>query len=548
LSLKLFTLGVLSVMQGATIMNFTQELRNETSVNNRPINPPTSQYFTTYGGDRVMRCAVYARVSTEMETQRTSIDNQIDLFQNYVAQNNWEIAKIYTDKKSGTKSNRPGLKALIEDGKAGKFDVILAKELSRLARNGRLSYELRDICLQNNIDIVCLDNSINTITGDVQNFGLFAWLYENESSNSSRRNKAAKLTKAKKGLFVGSNPPYGYYSDKGKLKIREDNTPDIVRRIFREYLEGYGMDSIAKRLTAEEIPTPSQIANKSNASPLWHSSTIKNILLNPHYCGDLVQSRTETVSVTTTKRKILDADRITIQEQTHEAIISKEAFQAVKKLLKTRTRTNTAPKKHLFTNVLFCENCQKGMWYKAHQKGYKCGGHIRHGDTFCPNKTVIREVDLKHIIQEDLQKIFKSIQDEKFILSLKKKLDQKKVSIKKNIENISNKTKKLRSRKKDYLDMYADHIISREELAEYREQMDQEIAKLERVQVEYQEKLNECESENFAINLGKKLSEISLLKNLSPQLLHSLVSKVTCSVDGNVRIHYNFVNPFEERE
>lgn len=258
---------------GELIMNLnTTQLRPVNVVNTIHINPPTSHYHTTFGGDRILRCAIYARVSTEMETQRTSIDNQIDLFRNYAAQNNWEIVEIYTDKQSGTKGNRPGLKALIEDGKAGKFDVILAKELSRLARNGRLSYELRDICLINSIHIVCLDNSINTITGDVQNFGLFAWLYENESATSSRRNKAAKRTKANRGLFVGSNPPYGYYSDNGKLKIREDNTPEIVRRIFGEYLDGKGMDSIAKSFTAEKIPTPSQIANKSNASPLWHAS------------------------------------------------------------------------------------------------------------------------------------------------------------------------------------------------------------------------------------------------------------------------------------
>ena len=183
-----------------------------------------------------MRCAVYARVSTEMDSQKTSIDNQIDMFRHYANHNDMEIVKVYTDKKSGTKGNRPGLKELIEDAKAGLFDVILAKELSRLARNGRLSYELRDICQIHNIHIVCLDNSINTIKGDVQNFGLFAWLYENESANSSRRNKAAKKTKASRGQFVGSNPPYGYYTENGKLKIRNDDTPNIVRRIFTEYI------------------------------------------------------------------------------------------------------------------------------------------------------------------------------------------------------------------------------------------------------------------------------------------------------------------------
>ena len=100
-----------------------------------------------------MRCAVYARVSTILDSQATSIENQIDIFNNYVAEKNWEIVRVYTDKKTGTKENRPGLKTLIEDGKNGVYDVILSKELSRLARNGKLSYELRDICLLNNIHI-----------------------------------------------------------------------------------------------------------------------------------------------------------------------------------------------------------------------------------------------------------------------------------------------------------------------------------------------------------------------------------------------------------
>lgn len=201
-----------------------------------------------------MRCAIYARVSTELDTQRTSIDNQIDIFRNYVTERNWQIAKVYTDKQSGTKENRPGLKALIEDAKAGMFDVILAKELSRLARNGRLSYELRDICQLNGAHIICLDNSINTIEGNSQSFGLFAWLYENESANSSR------------GKFVGSTPPYGYTCEDGVLKIREDNTPNVIRRIFDDYLAEKGMDTIAKALTVERVLTPAQVANKVNAS------------------------------------------------------------------------------------------------------------------------------------------------------------------------------------------------------------------------------------------------------------------------------------------
>ncbi|MDF2605848.1 MAG: site-specific recombinase [Bacillales bacterium] len=357
-----------------------------------------------------MRCAIYARVSTEFDSQKTSIDNQLSLYTDYANSKGWDIVKIFTDKKSGTKSNRPGLKKLIEDAENNVFDVIITKELSRLARNGSLSHKIRDLCFTNNIHIICLDNSINTLEDNAANFGLFAWLYEMESMNSSRRNKQAKSAKARRGKFIGSNAPYGYSSDNGVLMIREDDTPEVVKRIFSMYVEGIGMDTIAKKLTVEKIPTPSQVINKSNASPLWHQTTIKNILSNRHYCGDLVQNNTETVHVTSNKRRIRE-DNVVV-EDTHDAIIDKTLFESVQSLMLSRTRAATAPQKHLYTNTLYCEECNKGLWYKANQKGYRCGGNLRHGDGFCVNKNAIREKDLSDVILQDLRKIFSYLNTE----------------------------------------------------------------------------------------------------------------------------------------
>jgi site-specific DNA recombinase len=116
------------------------------------------------------------------------------------------------------------------------------------------------------------------------------------------------------------------------------------------------------------------------------------LLEYPHYCGDLIQSRTETISVTSSKRRELSEEHIVLIENTQEAIIPKETFNAVQTMIQRRTRTVTAPKKHLFTNILYCcEECQKGMWFKTNQKGYRRGGNIRHGDSFCLNKVVVRE-------------------------------------------------------------------------------------------------------------------------------------------------------------
>lgn len=492
-----------------------------------------------------MRCAIYARVSTNLESQATSIENQIDIFYNYASQMGWEIVKVYTDKQSGTKGNRPGLKALIQDGKDGLYDVILAKELSRLARNGKLSYELRDICQFNNIHIVCLDNSINTLEGNVQNFGLFAWMYETESANSSRRNKQAKKVKAERGLYIGSHAPYGYFVKNGVLKIKEDDTPNIVRRIFFDYLQGIGMDSIAKNLTAEKVLTPAQVANKSNASTQWHGSTIKKILTNRHYIGNLIQGRSEMISVTSSYRREVDEENQIFHENTHDAIIEKETFNKVQELLQRRTKSATAPQKHLFTNLLYCEECKKGMWYKANQKGYRCGGNIRHGDTFCVNNNAVRERELISIIMNDLKPLYNTFKEESFVKNLMKKLNKKKHQLQTELEKNQSEIDALKQKKLEYIHLFTDKIISKEELIEYRDLTDNNIKELQTKKAQLNEKVKECEDEDYVVTIGKKLKDVLSLEELTPSLLHSLVEKITCTHDGNIHIHYTFVNPLQ---
>ncbi|CAH1213198.1 hypothetical protein PAECIP111893_03646 [Paenibacillus plantiphilus] len=132
-----------------------------------------------------MRCAVYIRVSTDREEQKTSLENQRSLVYEYLEKQGWDVFDFYIDVESGTTGKRENLQRLIKDAKKRKFDVIAAKELSRLARNGGLSYQIRDIAMENWIHIVTLDNAINTLEGKGEMFGLYAWMYEQESQRTS---------------------------------------------------------------------------------------------------------------------------------------------------------------------------------------------------------------------------------------------------------------------------------------------------------------------------------------------------------------------------
>ncbi|WP_281365845.1 recombinase family protein [Paenibacillus alginolyticus] len=203
-----------------------------------------------------MRCAIYLRVSTNKEEQKSSLENQRDLFYRYIGDKGWDVHEFYVDVETGTTDKRASLQRLIRDAKQRKFDVILAKELSRLARNGKLSYEIRDIALTNGIHIITLDNAVNTMEGRSENFGLYAWLYEQESQRTSERIKSSFASKARRGEFKGSIPPYGYDVTDGVLRVRDDDSPSIVKRIFEMYLQGTGFDAIARTLTREGYPTP----------------------------------------------------------------------------------------------------------------------------------------------------------------------------------------------------------------------------------------------------------------------------------------------------
>src|SRR5690554_6203927 len=120
-----------------------------------------------------MRCAIVVRVSTGRIEQESSLENQQRMFYKYVADNGWDIYDFYIDQKSGTTEKREGLQRLFEDGINGKYDIILAKELSRLARNVALAYKIKDMVEQHNLDLITLDGAINTLEKKGNMFGLY---------------------------------------------------------------------------------------------------------------------------------------------------------------------------------------------------------------------------------------------------------------------------------------------------------------------------------------------------------------------------------------
>ncbi|MDO6354968.1 recombinase family protein [Caloramator sp. CAR-1] len=457
----------------------------------------------------------------------------------YISKKGWDIYDFYVDIESGTTSKRPSLQRLINDAKNKKFDVIMAKELSRLARNGELSYQIKNIAQANNIHIITLDGAINTVDSNSNMFGIYAWLYETESQNTSRRIKSAIKIKSSKGYFTSSIPPYGYYLEKGKLYKRNDNTPEIVQRIFKEYLSGKGFDAIARKLYEEGIPTPSQIAGKANASDKWHGSTVRAILENPHYVGDLVQGRSETVSVTSKKRKYKSENEFIIIKNTHEPIISREEFLAVQQLIKSRRRIRLQQQIHLFTNILFCADCGHGMHYKKNRKGYICGSYNKHGSKAC-NEHLIKEDELKTIILNDIKSLISKLDNEKFIKTIEVKVKTNIDKLEKQVKNYKKEIENLKAQKRKALNKFINEEINKEDYDMFISETNKKINNLTKVLEKNQTIINDI-SKNFSLkDLDNLKNMIINIKELTPDILNRFIERIEIKADGTPKIFYRF--------
>lgn len=488
---------------------------------------------------KVMRCAVYVRVSTDKDTQKESLVTQKEMAFNYIRDQGWTFHDIYTDIESGTRAKRPQLQKLLLDAKNNKFDVIIGKELSRFARNGALSYQIRDLTEQKGIHLVTMDGLINTIENQMNMFGFLTAIYEEESRSMSRRIKSVFEVKARKGEFLGSNSPLGYKVINKKLFIQEDETPDIIRRIFREYIEGKGHDAIARGLYEEGIRTPSSYANKKNTTVVWHGSTVRTILRNPHYAGDIVQNRTTSISLTSDKRKDICPSKWIVVEDAHEAIISRADFQLVQRLLIERKRIRPQSKTRLFSNLLFCADCGKGMHFKKNSKGYVCGNFNKHGSKRCSNHRV-RNANLIIILQDEFQQLAKGLKVDNITSELENRINSEEKKSQKKVPSLEIKLSRIKVLKRNAFEKLSEENISQEDYNDFINSYNEQEKQLQLEISALSEKSEQQSDIQILEQLRSTLLELLDFNELNADMLHRFIEKIEIKADGSPRIHYRF--------
>lgn len=310
---------------------------------------------------RVEKAAIYCRLSKEDEDKinhgddSASIQNQKMLLIDYASNHEFAIHGVYSDDDySGLDSDRPDFKRLIKDAKNGCFNTIICKTQSRFTRDMELVEKyihglfpligVRFIGIVDNVDTDIKGNKkARQINGLINE-----WYCEDLSENIRSVYKA----KMEKGQFLGAYAPYGYNKDpKDKYKlVIDEEAAQVVRKIFTYSTQGYGNRQICYKLSEEKIPTPTIYKKNQglnyenrlkdntfgNRYGIWATTTIRQILTNRMYIGDMVQGKQRKVSYKSKKVVEVPQAEWIIVPNCHEPIIDKEVFELVQKLIKTR--------------------------------------------------------------------------------------------------------------------------------------------------------------------------------------------------------------------
>ena len=524
------------------------------------------------------RVGLYIRLSREDgdKEESSSVTNQREILKRYVSeQQNFFIVKEYVDDGwTGTNFDRPKFKEMIADIEAGIIDTVITKDLSRLGRE-RLGvghyteiyfpeHNVRYIALLDNIDTY-FDAGMN----DMAPFkGVINDMYVRDISKKIR---SSLVERKKAGNFLGVTAPYGYKKDpnnKFHLVINEKEA-EVVKRVFRLYLEGNGLTRIAQILTKDGIPVPGESRNigKTRRTALyssWKQTTIRRILDNRVYLGELVQFKRRKINYKSKRRITVPEEERYICKGTHEAIIDEESFNAVQNILKKNKSFKGTKHDYLFKGLLFCSECGARLnitysnyalkRYGEYRYTTICYSYSRLYSDICTRHSnsipELEEVLIKHIKEVCSRYINENLQDELISMAKKQRqLELKQISNEKRLETLEQKIadiglyiKNLYMDKikgvvseNDYVSLVADFTKDRDNLIKEKEELIK-IINNQKPQIDETAKIE------------KLAKEFISLEKPTKQLLNELIEKITISENKEINIYFKFNELNEMKE
>lgn len=487
-----------------------------------------------------LKTCAYARVSSDSEDQKNSYESQLKYYRTKINSNPlWEFVEVYADEAiSGTLDyKRDNFMRMIQDALEGKIDLILTKSVSRFARNTVDSLKYIRKLKEKNIGVYFEEEGINTLemSGELL-ITILSAVAQQESETILSHVLLGLKMKKERGEIIAFNKCLGYkYNYETKTMEINKEEAKIVKYIFNRYCEGIGATNIAKELTKSKYKTP-------RGSNKWCESTIRGILKNEKYKGDVLQGKTFTLDPISHKRlsNMGEVDKY-YTENHHEAIIPKEIFDKAQKILNTRCgtrqkgkRRNNLSMKYPFSSKLYCGFCgtvlvRRNLYPNTNysKRVWHCMKYVKEGKKYCPRCKVIGEeiiencfmeaykilcYDNKEIINKFLNRVDSVIKENNSKILIYK-LEMQKDEIKQKLNKI--------------LELTMDGTIEKSIYKNKKEEFNKEITKIE----EQQEQLkSELEDEKRIDSGIEKIRSIfqneTIIEKFDKDVFDALVYKV----------------------
>ena len=361
--------------------------------------------------DIPLRVTFYARVSSESDEQLNSLGNQISYYEEFIRKNPaWEYVEGYIDEglSAATTKKRENFHRMVEDGKAGLFDLIITKEITRFARNTLDSILYTRELLGAGVGVFFQNDNINTFDEDSElRLTIMSGIAQDELRKLSSRVKFGHAQAIKNSVVLGNNRIFGYQKDKGRLVIDEEEAP-MVRELFELYATGeYSMKQIETLFWGKGY--------RNHSGKKIAHTTMSGVISNPKYKGYYVGNKVKVIDLFTKKQKFLPPEEwVMFKDETGEivpAIVEEELWDQANAVLKKRSedvknRQGICNHANLLTGKLFCTHCG-AAYYRRESKDragnknskWVCSGKIKNGADSCASVAIYEE-ELKPLLFE----------------------------------------------------------------------------------------------------------------------------------------------------
>ena len=523
---------------------------------------------------------LYERLSRDdnLEGESYSIGNQKKLLTKVAKEKGYtNLVHFLDDGISGVTMDRPGFNDMMEQLAAGKAAAVFVKDLSRLGRNyievGRLTEEFFP---EHDIRLVAVSDNIDTAEGENELAPIRNLFNEWYARDISKKRRISNKIKGNAGEPMGP-PPYGYKKDPDNPKrwIVDEEAAQVVRRVFRMTMDGYGTEQIATIFSEEKILTPiaywrEKGVNRPGKSKLrgpymWNSSTVTHILSLQEYCGDILNFKTYSKSYKNKKRLANDRENWVIFQDVHEPIIERTVFEQVQqKRGKIRKRRTHEGERNMFSGLLVCADCGHNLHFHFNQgnpdiKYFNCSNYKGNRGT-CTSTHYVRVDFLEQVVLGEIRRLtkFASQFEDEFVKAVIGHSQQAEATDRK----LKEKELKALQARDEELDglferIYEDNVsgkLSDDRFARmsrrYEEEQKELAEKIKALRAEIDKQNSQSMTTDMFISLVRKYTRA---RKLTPRMLNELIEKIEVfnaeKIDGvweqRLRIHYNCVGTIE---